>query len=158
MYKAFYGFQERPFAKTPDPRYLFLSRSHREALARLLHAVEERELILLVGEIGCGKTTLSRALLDELDEQYQVVVMTNPRLSPFEFLQTLALRLGIAEPGLSKASLLEELGAKLYSLYQQQQHPVLLIDEAQLIPHRDLFDEIALRARVELAKHGRIAA
>ena len=68
MYEGFYGLRERPFSKTPDPRFLYLSRMHREALARLIYAVEERDLILLTGEIGCGKTTLSRALMDELDD------------------------------------------------------------------------------------------
>ena len=68
MYEEFFGFRERPFSKTPDPRFLFLSRMHREALNRLIYAVEERDLILLTGEIGCGKTTLSRALMDRLSE------------------------------------------------------------------------------------------
>ncbi len=107
-------------------------------------------MILLVGGIGCGKTTLSRALLDELGEQYQTVLLTNPRLSPFEFLQTLALRLGIDAPAMNKAALLEQLGSRLYSLYRQQRHPVLLIDEAQLVPHRDMFDEIRLLTNFQL--------
>lgn len=150
MYKAFFGLQARPFAKTPDPQFLYLSRGHREALARLLHAVEEREMILLTGGIGCGKTTLSRALIDELDEGYRVVLLTNPRLSPLEFLHALALRLGIAAPSANKSDLLEQLGQQLYHLYQQQIHPVLIIDEAQLIPHKDLFDEIRLLTNYQL--------
>ncbi len=150
MYKAFYGLQARPFAKTPDPDFLFLSRSHREGLARLQHAVEERELILLVGGIGCGKTTLSRALMDDLGDEYRVVLLTNPRLSPLEFLHTLALRLGIAAPAGNKAELLEQLGRQLYELYRQQQHPLLIIDEAQLIPHKDVFDEIRLLTNFQL--------
>lgn len=150
MYKEFFGLKARPFAKTPDPEYLFLSRSHREALARLLHAVEERDMILLVGGIGCGKTTLSRALLDELGEEYRIVLLTNPRLSPLEFLHALALRLGIAAPAENKAALLEQLGAQLYTLYQQQKHPLLIIDEAQLLPHKDVFDEIRLLTNFQL--------
>ena len=150
MYKAFFGLQSRPFAKTPDPQFLYLSRGHREALARLLHAVEEREMILLTGGIGCGKTTLSRALIDELDKDYRVVLLTNPRLSPLEFLQALALRLGIEAPSANKSELLEQLGAQLYQLYQQQIHPVLIIDEAQLIPHKDVFDEIRLLTNYQL--------
>ncbi len=61
MYEEFYGLKQRPFTKTPDPRFLFLSRNHEEALARLQYAVEEKELVLLTGEIGSGKTTLTRA-------------------------------------------------------------------------------------------------
>lgn len=150
MYKSFYGFRERPFSKTPDPRFLYYSSSHREALARMLHAVEEREMILLTGGIGCGKTTLSRSLQDQLGDQYQVVLLTNPRLSPLEFLQSLALRLGVDPLPQNKAQLLEDLGGALYRLYQQKIHPVLIIDEAQLIPHKDVFDEIRLLTNYQL--------
>jgi len=150
VYKVFYGLQARPFSKTPDPRFLYFSKSHREAYARLLHAVEEREMILLTGGIGCGKTTLSRALMDELSDNYRIVLLTNPRLSPLEFLQTLALRLGVDAPSLSKAELLEQLGSRLYSLYRQTIHPVLIVDEAQLIPHKDVFDEIRLLTNYQL--------
>lgn len=150
MYRDFYGFKARPFAKTPDPQFLYLSRSHREAYARLLHAVEERDMVLLTGGIGCGKTTLSRALMDELDDRYRVVLLTNPRLSPLEFLHTLALRLEVDEPSNNKSKLLEQLGGQLFQLYQQQLHPVLIVDEAQLIPHRDVFDEIRLLTNYQL--------
>lgn len=150
MYKSFFGFRERPFAKTPDPQFLFLSRTHREAYARMLHAVEERDMVLLTGGIGCGKTTLSRALMDELSESYKIVLLTNPRLSPFEFLYTLALRLGVEAPANNKSALLEQLGGKLYQLYQEELHPVLIIDEAQLIPHKDVFDEIRLLTNYQL--------
>jgi len=150
MYETFYGLRERPFSKTPDPRYLFLSKAHREGLARLLFAVEERDLILFTGEIGCGKTTLSRALLDELGDQYRVVLIINPRLSPLEFLRIVALRLGIKEPASSKTDLLEDIGATLYRLYQDGVCPVLVIDEAQLVPHKETFDEIRLLTNFQL--------
>jgi len=150
VYRDFFGFKVRPFAKTPDPQFLYLSRSHREAYARLLHAVEEHDIALLTGGIGCGKTTLSRKLMDELDENYRIVLLTNPRLSPLEFLQVLALRLGVDSPPDNKSELLEQLGAQLYHLYQQQQHPVLIIDEAQLVPHKDVFDEIRLLTNFQL--------
>lgn len=150
MYRDFYGLRERPFSKTPDPAYLFYSGGHREALARLLHAVEERDVILLTGGIGCGKTTLSRALMDELERDVQVVLLTNPRLSPLEFLRTLAFRLGVVRPAEYKAELLQQLEEKLYLLYQENVCPVLIIDEAQLIPHKDTFDEIRLLTNFQL--------
>ncbi|HKJ05082.1 MAG TPA: AAA family ATPase [Geopsychrobacteraceae bacterium] len=150
MYKSFYGLTERPFSKTPDPRFLFYSKGHREALARLLHAVEERDIVLLTGGIGCGKTTLSRALMDELDDKYLVVLLTNPRLTPLEFLRTLAFRLHIEKPAEFKSELLEQLGKQLYQLYQEKTHPVLIIDEAQLVPHKDTFDEIRLLTNFQL--------
>lgn len=150
MYEGFYGFRERPFSKTPDPRFLFLSRSHREALARLQYAVEERDIVLLTGEIGCGKTTLSRALTDMLDEQHRVMLIINPRLTPLEFLRNLALRLDIPDPARFKTDLLEQIGAALYGFYEQGICPVLVVDEAQLVPHKETFDEIRLLTNFQL--------
>jgi type II secretory pathway predicted ATPase ExeA len=150
MYEGFYGFSERPFSKTPDPRFLFASRMHGEALARLIYAVEERDLILLTGEIGCGKTTLSRALMDELDEGYRVILFINPRLTPLEFLRGVALRLGVEDPAKFKTDLLEQIGAELYRLFEEGICPVLVIDEAQLVPHKETFDEIRLLTNFQL--------
>jgi type II secretory pathway predicted ATPase ExeA len=149
MFEAFYGFSERPFSKTPDPRFLFLGRMHREALARLAYAVEERDFVMLTGGIGCGKTTLSRALMDELDESYRLLPFINPRLAPAEFLRLLALRLNIAEPSRFKADLLEQIGSELFRLYQQGLCPVLIIDEAQMIS-KETFDEIRLLTNFQL--------
>ncbi|WP_305041845.1 ExeA family protein [Geoalkalibacter sp.] len=150
MYESFYGFRERPFSKTPDPRFLYLSRSHREALARMLFAVEERDLALLTGGIGCGKTTISRALMDQLDGSFKVILLINPRLTPLEFLRTLARHLGVDEPSSFKTDLLEQIGEKLYALFQQGVCPVLVIDEAQLVPHKETFDEIRLLTNFQL--------
>jgi len=143
MYKDFFGLTERPFSKTPDPRFLYLSRGHQEALARMQYAVEERDIVLLTGDIGCGKTTLSRVLIDALDA-CKIILMINPRLTPVEFLRVLAMRLDIAEPARYKADLLEQIGGALYALYESGVHPVLVIDEAQLVPHKETFDEIRL--------------
>lgn len=150
MYEAFFGLSERPFSKTPDPRFLFLSRGHREALARLQYAVEERDLVLLTGEIGCGKTTLSRALMDALDETFRVIYLINPRLTPLEFLRCLALRLDVAEPARFKTDLLDQLGSRLYQLYEEGLCPVVVIDEAQLVPYKETFDEIRLLTNYQL--------
>ena len=151
MYKKFFGLRERPFSKTPDPRYLFMSKAHREGLIRLLFAVEERDLILFTGEIGCGKTTLSRALIDELSEDcYKVILVINPRLTPMEFLRGLATRLGVDNPPASKPDLLDAIGSALYQLYSEGVCPVLIIDEAQLIPYRETFDEIRLLTNFQL--------
>jgi len=143
MYNDFFGLTERPFSKTPDPRFLFLSHGHREALARMQYAVEERDIVLLTGDIGCGKTTLSRVLIDTL-EDCKIILMINPRLTPVEFLRVLALRLDVADPARYKADLLEQIGGALFALFEQQIHPVLVIDEAQLVPHKETFDEIRL--------------
>jgi len=151
MYESYYGFKERPFSKTPDPRFLFMSKGHREALVRLLYAVEERDLILFTGEIGCGKTTLSRRLMDELnDAGYRIILFVNPRLTPMEFLRALALRLDVDVPAAGKTDLLEQIGAALYSFYERDLCPVLVVDEAQLVPHRETFDEIRLLTNFQL--------
>lgn len=150
MYKEFYGFTEKPFSKTPDPRYLYLSRGHREALARLKYVLEEREMALLTGEIGCGKTTLSRALMDSMGDGYRFCFVLNPRLSPFEFLRYVARSLFSDVPASSKEDLLQEMTDSLYRMHCEGTTPVLVIDEAQLVPDRELFDEIRLLTNFQL--------
>jgi type II secretory pathway predicted ATPase ExeA len=150
MYEEFYGLKERPFSKTPDPKYLFLSRNHEEALARLQYAVEEKDLILLTGEVGCGKTTLTRALMDMLGERYRVINIINPRLTATQFLRTIAMRMEIANPPNHKADLLDAIYRRVYQDYESGVSPVIIIDEAQLIPDRDTFEEIRLLTNFQL--------
>ncbi len=150
MYEEFYGLKERPFSKTPDPKYLFLSRNHEEALARLQYAVEEKDLILLTGEVGCGKTTLTRALMDMLGERYRVINIINPRLTATQFLRTLAMRMDIGNPPGHKADLLDAIYRKVYEDHESGISPVIIIDEAQLIPDRDTFEEIRLLTNFQL--------
>ena len=150
MYESFFGLRERPFSKTPDPRFLFLSRGHQEALSRMQYAVEERDLVLLTGEIGCGKTTLSRALMDTLDESYKVICLINPRLTPLEFLSSLARHLGVESPARFKVELLEEIGRVLFEYHENDMTPVVVVDEAQLVPHKETFDEIRLLTNFQL--------
>src|SRR5512137_1398698 len=114
MYKEFYGLKEKPFSKTPDPRFLYLSVGHREALARLQYVVEERELALLTGDIGCGKTTISRALMDAMGDGYRFCFIFNPRLTALEFLRVIARSLLLEEPPDKKDDLLKEITDALY--------------------------------------------
>ncbi|MGC8763386.1 MAG: ExeA family protein [Acidobacteriota bacterium] len=148
MYKAFYGLKERPFGKTPDPRFLYLAPRYEEALARLEYAVEEREIAVLTGEIGCGKTTLSRALMDR-NERDRFVLVVNPRLTPFQLLRELALRLEVP-PGPNRADLLDALSDRLLELHEEGRGAVLVVDEAQLIPGKATFDEIRLLSNFQL--------
>ena len=150
MYEEFYGLKQRPFTKTPDPRFLFLSRNHEEALARLQYAVEEKELVLLTGEIGSGKTTLTRALMDSLGEKYRVIVIINPQLTPLQFLRTVAKRFDINVPHNYKDSLLDAIYEKVYEDYEAGITPVIIIDEAQLIPNKNTFEEIRLLTNFQL--------
>jgi len=150
MYKEFYGFREKPFSKTPDPRFLFMSRGHREALARLQYAVEEREVALLTGDIGCGKTTLSRALMDSVGTAYRFCFIFNPKLNALEFLRILARNLDLDNPPAAKDDLLTVITEALYRYHGEGRCPVIVIDEAQLIPDREVFDEIRLLTNYQL--------
>jgi type II secretory pathway predicted ATPase ExeA len=149
MFHEFFGFREKPFGRTPNPAYLFESRQHREALARLEYAVEEKDLAVLTGEIGSGKTTLSRALIDRLGESRPVILLINPRLSPSQLLKTVASGLGL-RPMHFRHDLLEQIHGRLYELYEEGREPVLILDEAQLIPTRQTFDELRLLTNFQL--------
>ncbi len=150
MYEEFYGLTEKPFNKTPDPRFLYQSHKHAEALARLAHAAEELDIVLLTGEIGSGKTTLSRAFIDSLDGSFHPVLIINPRLSPSQLLRTVALRLGMDDSTRYRHGLLEGINAKLYELYEAGKKPVIIIDEAQLIPGKATFEELRLLTNFQL--------
>ncbi|MBW3566109.1 MAG: AAA family ATPase [Acidobacteria bacterium] len=149
MFEEHFGFSEKPFGKTPDPSFLFESRQHSEALARLEYAVEDKDLALLVGDIGCGKTTLSRALIDRIGDSRPVVLLINPRLTPSQLLRSIAAGLG-AEPRFFRNDLLDQIHSLLFELYEEERSPVLIIDEAQLIPSKATFDEIRLLTNFQL--------
>ncbi|HEY0590937.1 MAG TPA: AAA family ATPase [Thermoanaerobaculia bacterium] len=149
MFCEFFGFRERPFGKTPNPAYLYESSQHAEALARLEFAVEEKELALLVGDIGSGKTTLSRALIDRLGDSRPVVLLINPRLTPSQLLRSIASGLGL-QPKHYRNDLLDQIHTELFRLYEEHREPLLVIDEAQLIPGKPTFDEIRLLTNFQL--------
>jgi type II secretory pathway predicted ATPase ExeA len=148
MYKAFYGLKERPFGKTPDPRFLYLSKQHEEALARLSYAVEEREIAVLTGEIGSGKTMISRALMDRVDND-EIVLIVNPRLTPNQLLRELARRLELETPRF-RSDLVEAISDKIYALHEEGRGLVLVVDEAQLIPGKPTFEELRLLSNFQL--------
>lgn len=150
MYLDFYGLKEKPFGKTPDPRFLYQSKKHAEALARLQYAAEEQDIVLLTGDIGSGKTTLSRAFIDSLNGSYYPLLIINPRLSPSQLLRTLALRLGMDDATRFRHGILEGINAKLYELYEAGRRPVIIIDEAQLIPGKATFEELRLLTNFQL--------
>jgi type II secretory pathway predicted ATPase ExeA len=149
MFEEFFGFTTKPFGKTPDPAFLYESPQHKEALARLEYAVEEKELAVLVGEIGSGKTTLSRALIDRIGDSRPVVLLINPRLTPTQLLRSIAVALGLGHTRL-RSDLIEQLHTRLFELYQARREPVVIIDEAQLIPSKATFDEIRLLTNFQL--------
>src|SRR3954464_8941505 len=136
MYLEFYGLKEAPFSITPDPRYVFLSERHRDALAHLLYGIGKGGsggFVQLTGEVGTGKTTLCRLLLEQLPENTRVALVLNPKLSPVELLETICeeLKLDIAERRGSLKGLVDTLNAYLLDAYAQGLRVVLIIDEAQ---------------------------
>lgn len=149
MFEQFFGLSAKPFGKTPDPTFLYESAQHREALARLEYSVDEKDLALLVGDIGSGKTTLSRALIDRVGDARPVVLLINPRLTPMQLLRSIARGLEL-EPPRFRNDLLDRIHTRLYELYEQKREPVLIIDEAQLIPSKATFDEIRLLTNFQL--------
>ena len=132
MYEAFYGFQENPFRLTPDPRYLFLSANHQEALGHLLFGVHEGNgVVVLTGEIGAGKTTLLRTLAGDLDASTTLAYLFNPALSDVELLQAINADLGLSADSTSKRELTDELNRFLLAQQAAGRRVVVIIDEAQ---------------------------
>ena len=135
MYTSFFGLNERPFAITPDPRYLYLSERHAEALAHLLYGIEEAGgFVQLTGEVGTGKTTVVRTLLSRVPKHADVAVILNPRVTPAEFLLTICEELGIeiAEAGRrSIKDLVDALNRRLLAAHAEGRRIILIVDEAQ---------------------------
>ena len=135
MYTSFFGLQEKPFAITPDPRYLYLSERHAEALAHLLYGINEAGgFIQLTGEVGTGKTTVIRSLLEQLPSHAEVALILNPRVTPAEFLLTICEELHLQVPEHGRAStktLMDVLGHYLLEAHARGRRVVLIVDEAQ---------------------------
>jgi len=143
MYLEHFGLARKPFSKTPDPAFLFPSRQHAEARARLSHAIEEREIAVLTGEVGAGKTTLSRALVDEFAERCRFSFVVNPALPPAQLLAAIAEGFGIG--GLRrKSEVYAALAERFSALDEDGRFPVVVVDEAQLLAGRAAFDELRL--------------
>ena len=153
MYLEYYGLREPPFSITPDPRYVFLSERHRDALAHLLYGVGKGGsggFVQLTGEVGTGKTTLSRLLLEQLPENTRVALLLNPRLSPIEMIETACeeLKLDIEGRRGSLKGLTDALNAYLLDAYAQGLRVVLIVDEAQNLS-MDALEQIRLLTNLE---------
>ena len=132
MYLSFYGLREAPFAPTPDPKFLFQSSRHREALAQLIYGVRERKgFIVLTGEIGTGKTTLLRTLLERLNSNTPVAYIHNSALSIDGLLEYVLRDWDVKSTANSHAQRLFELNEFLTDQHRKGESPVLVIDEAQ---------------------------
>lgn len=151
MYERFYGLRERPFDLTPNPRYLYLTPKHREALSNLQYGITGRRgVTLLIGEAGTGKTTIVRAALESVaGPSTRFVYLSNPVLSRAEFYEFLAARFDFASAaGRSKARFLLDLERTVLARHGAGGLTALVIDEAQSLPH-ELIEEIRLLANIE---------
>lgn len=146
MYEAFWGLSEQPFDNSPNPKFFYLSPEHEEALVRLMYAVRQRKgCAMLTGEYGCGKTTLSRALVQRLEaERYEIGLLTNPNWTAVDFLREVLYQLGVESQGRGKPELLHQLHDVFFRNFQAGRDTVVIVDEAQLIDDDGVFEELRL--------------
>jgi general secretion pathway protein A len=146
MYEAYWELSEPPFDNSPNPKFFYLSPEHEEALVRLVYTVRHRKGCgMLTGEYGCGKTTLSRALIQRLEaERYEIGLLTNPSWSAADFLREALYQLGIESQEKSKPELLHLLNDVFFRNYREGRDTVIIVDEAQLIEDDAVFEELRL--------------
>ena len=153
MYQRFYGFTEMPFNITPDPRFLYLSPTHQEALQHLKFGVQERKgFIALIGEVGCGKTTICRRFLNELDPaRFDTALILNPRVTETQMLKAILTELGETKLARSQSDLVAQMNRVLLERINRGRDIVLIIDEAQNLSF-DVLEQIRLLSNLETDK------
>jgi general secretion pathway protein A len=152
MYLKFFGLNEKPFAITPDPRYLYLSERHAEALAHLMYGINESGgFVQLTGEVGTGKTTIVRSLLAQAPKDAEIALILNPKMTAPEFLLTICEELGIDVPGVSRQSLkdlVDILSGHLLKAHAAGRRVVLVVDEAQNLSP-EVLEQVRLLTNLE---------
>jgi len=152
-YNQFWNLSEKPFENTPDPKFLYWSRQHEEAMSRMLYVIKEKKgAMLITGEYGSGKTLLTRVLLKELSsEQYQEALILNPMLSPTQMIKEIIHQLGGVIPAAtSKAMIFNKLNELLLDINKKNKLPVIVVDEAQAIEKIASFEEFRLMLNFQL--------
>ncbi|HTP39622.1 MAG TPA: AAA family ATPase, partial [Steroidobacteraceae bacterium] len=152
MYLTFFGLAEKPFAITPDPRYLYLGARHADALAHLVYGINDAGgFIQLTGEVGTGKTTTIRSLLAQAPRNAEIALILNPKMSPLEFLQTICEELGLGVPDSaleSNKELVDQLNRFLLRKHAEGQRVVLIVDEAQNL-QPEVLEQVRLLTNLE---------
>ncbi len=149
MYKPFFGFKERPFKLVPDPAFLYLGRSHEEALGHLNYAVRQGDgFVIITGEVGTGKTTICRMFLDRLDESSEVAYIFNPKLDSIQLLKTINDEFGIDSSGENTKDLIDRLNDFLIRIKAEGKKAIILIDEAQNLS-KEVLEQLRLLSNLE---------
>src|SRR3954471_22070993 len=153
MYSQYFGLKQEPFSIAPDPRYLFMSRRHREALAHLLYGLNGGGgFVLLSGEIGAGKTTVCRCFLEQIPSNCNVAYIFNPKLTVIELLRSICDEFGLALPHQAAATSIKDyvdaLNRHLLATHSEGRNNVLIIDEAQNLSP-DVLEQLRLLTNLE---------
>ncbi len=149
MYLEFYGLKQAPFDLTPNPRFLFHSGKHREALNHLLYGIRERKgFVQLTGEVGAGKTTLCRAMLEQLDGHFSTAVILNPVLNADELMKAIATEFGLDARSRDRLDVIALISTFLLKQVEQGRESVLIIDESQNLTE-ELLEQVRLLSNIE---------
>lgn len=152
MYKDYWALREYPFENLPNPGYLYKSPIHEEALTRLIYAIENlKGAAMLTGEIGCGKTTISRLLVQRLVKRnYQLALIENPCLAPDDFFREILFQFDLDTSASTKREMIHILNDHLYQNLKENINSVIIVDEAQLINAEQTFEELRLLLNFQL--------
>jgi general secretion pathway protein A len=149
VYLEYYGLKQSPFDITPNPRFLFHSGTHREAFNHLLYGIRERKgFVQLTGEVGAGKTTLCRALLEKLDPHFSTALILNPVLNANELMKAIATEFGLEVRGHDRLETVAAMSEFLLKQIENGKETVLIIDEAQNLTE-DLLEQVRLLSNIE---------
>jgi general secretion pathway protein A len=149
VYLEYYGLKQAPFDITPNPRFLFHSAKHREAFNHMLYGIRERKgFVQLTGEIGAGKTTLCRALLEQLDSNFSTALILNPVLNSDELMKAIATEFGLNVKGMDRLETVSAIGEFLLKQIELAKEAVLIIDEAQNLTE-ELLEQVRLLSNIE---------
>ena len=149
MYLEYYKLNEQPFDITPNPRFLFYSGKHQEAYNHLLYGIRERKgFVQLTGEVGAGKTTLCRALLEQLGENYSTAVILNPALNADQLVKAIAMEFGLDVKGADRLEIVAMLNDFFIRQLAEGRETVLIVDDAQALTN-ELLEQVRLLSNLE---------
>jgi general secretion pathway protein A len=152
LYLSHWKLSEKPFENTPDPKFMYYSVKHKEALLNLLYAVNENKgAALLTGDIGCGKTLLARMLISQLDpDEFEMALVANPRLDEDDFIKEIMYQFEEESDSPGRISIMHRLNDFLFENAKNGKKSILIIDEAQLIKNEIILEEIRLLLNFQL--------